>query len=111
MNKLALLNTTIITSNGSYSLFDISLKDARELAQGHGLHDNVLSAIGHESTAQILTELLGIPVEMNRINFKQEAGQTALCFKLNGRPVEGKILSREEIESMGYEFKVMHRII
>jgi hypothetical protein len=44
---------------------------------------------------------------MNRIEYKQELGDIALCFKLKGRPEEGKILTVEEIESIGYEFKVM----
>lgn len=66
-----------------------------------------MSAIGHQSTADILTELLDMPIPMNRILFQQEPGQKAICFKLKGRPEEGKILSREEIEQIGYEFKLL----
>ena len=39
--------------------------------------------------------------------FKQEKGQKALCFKLNGRPQEGKILTLEELKEIGYEFKLL----
>lgn len=101
--KLALLNTTIATVDGSFDVRTIDLDSARKLAQSNEL----LSAIGHESTAQIMTELLGIPVKANRIQFAQELGQIALVFKLKGRVPEGKILSREEIEEIGYEFKTM----
>ena len=47
---------------------------------------------------------------MNRIQFSHEKGQFALVFKLKGRPEEGKILSREEIEAIGYEFGVLYRM-
>jgi hypothetical protein len=105
--KLGILNTTILTSDGEYSLKTISLEEARALILGN--ENNLLSAVGHESTAQILTNLLGVEIKVNRIQFVQEAGQNALCFKLNGRPAEGKILSLEEIEEIGYEFKLLER--
>jgi hypothetical protein len=103
---IALLNTSILTSDGDYEMYTISLEKALELLQGQ----EVLSAIGHQSTADILSELLGQNIKMNRINFAQEAGQKALVFKLNGRPEEGKILPREEIEAIGYTFKVLFRV-
>ena len=103
MTRVVLLNTTIITSDGDYSIRTVSLEESKQLLK----NAYVLSAIGHQSTADILSLLLGIPVVMNRIEYKQEIGDVALCFKLKGRPEEGKILTIEEIESIGYEFKVM----
>lgn len=103
MKRVVLLNTTIITSDGDYSIRTVSLEESKQLLK----NTCVLSAIGHQSTADILSLLLGIPVVMNRIEYKQEIGDVALCFKLKGRPEEGKILTVEEIESIGYEFKVM----
>lgn len=100
---IAILNTTILTADGEFSLKTISLEEAKKMIDGR----EILSAVGHQTTADILTELLEVEVPMNRIQFKQEAGQQALCFKLNGRPEEGKILSRDEIEKIGYEFKVL----
>ena len=67
----------------------------------------LLSAIGHETTAQILTELLGFEIPVNRIEYRQEPGDIALVFKLRGRPSEGKILTRDEIEAMGYDFGIL----
>ena len=69
----------------------------------------ILSAVGHDVTAQILTELLGVTVPVNRIQFQQEVGQDALVFKLNARAPEGKVLNREEIEAIGYSFKILTR--
>jgi Domain of unknown function (DUF1874) len=108
-HQLALLNTSILTAFGSFTYTPMALYDAQVFAQTahHGL--GCLSAIGHESTAQILTELLEIPVAMNRIQFAQDVGQDALVFKLKGRPPEGRILTKEEIEAIGYEFGVLTR--
>lgn len=104
-HSVALLNTSIITADGDYEMYSISLEKARLLLVGN----EILSAIGHQSTADILTELLGQEVKMNRINFFQEVKQKAIIFKLNGRPEEGKILSRQEIEEIGYSFKLLIR--
>lgn len=104
-HPIALLNTSIATQDGSYTLQTITLAQAQEFINGQ----ETLSAIGHESTAQILSDLLGVTVPVNRINFEQQPGQTALVFKLNGRPPEGKILSAEEIETIGYKFQILRR--
>ena len=100
---IAILNTTILTADGDFSLKTISLEEAKQLIQDK----ETLSAVGHDSTAQILTELLEVDVPLNRIQFKQQSGQQALCFKLSGRPREGAILSKEEVEAMDYEFKLL----
>ena len=102
---IALLNTSILTVEGEYSLKQISLEEARKL-----VHENELdSAIGHASTAAIMTTLLGVEVQVNRQLFSQQVGQLALVFKLNGRPPEGTILTIEEIESIGYKWQMLVR--
>lgn len=103
--KLALLNTSILTVEGKYSLKQISLEEARKLVRENELD----SAIGHQSTADIMTTLLSVEVPVNRQMFAQEVGQIALVFKLNGRPTEGTILSVEEIEKIGYKWQVLER--
>lgn len=104
--KLAILNTSILTTEGTYTLKSISLDEARELVA----KNDILSAVGHQTTADILTELLGVSVSLNRILFTQEVGQQALVFKLLGRPEEGKILSRAEIDEIGYKFQILDRL-
>jgi hypothetical protein len=109
--QLAILNTSILTAFGSFKYTPLSLEDAQNVAQtAHFFSDDgVLSAVGHQSTAEILAELLGFDVPVNRIQFAQEPGQDALVFKLKGRAPEGKILDREEIEAIGYEFGLLTR--
>jgi hypothetical protein len=107
-HPIGILNTSIMTADGEFSLCTISADDARELING----TEILSAVGHESTAQALTEILGREIpggEQYRIQFVQQVGQKALVFKLRGRPPEGKILTREEIEDYGYDLKLMVR--
>ena len=103
--KPTILNTSILTNFGSYEYQKISLEDAKAVVS-NGFN----SAIGHQSTADILTSLLGVNVSLNRIQYSQKVGELALVFKLNGRPEEGAILSREEIEKIGYEFGLLRRI-
>lgn len=105
--KLGLLNTSILTTEGTYKLTDITLEQAKDLVATN--KDNLDSAIGHASTAEIMTTLLDVPIELNRQFFSQQPGQQALVFKLNGRPEEGKILSREEVEAIGYKFQLLER--
>lgn len=102
---LAVLNTAIVTTDGDYRIRTITLEEAQQLARAAEID----SAVGHESTAQILTNLLGVEVPVNRQLFEQAVGQPALVFKLNGRPPEGQILSAEELTEVGFTFKILER--
>lgn len=106
--KTAILNTSIITMPGDYSLKVIDLETAKNIIINNP--DGIDSAVGHEGTAQILTDLFGMPIPMNRQIFAQAEGQEAIVFKLNGRPPEGVILSKEEIEEIGYKLMLLKRI-
>jgi hypothetical protein len=105
-HPIAILNTSIITSVGTYEMTPTTLEIARILVNKP---EGFISAIGHQSTAEILTNLLQIEVPMNRINFEQQVLQMALVFKLKQRAPEGVILSAEQIEEIGYEFFLLKR--
>jgi hypothetical protein len=106
MHPIAILNTSIVTTDGTYTLTSISLEDACALVATSPID----SAVGHESTAALLTTLLGVEVPTNRQLFAQQIGQRALVCKLNGRPPEGQVLSREDLEAIGYSFKILERM-
>jgi hypothetical protein len=120
---ITLLNTSIITAHGKYESTPLTLEEAQKMVflpcyncqngcpvcAGWGVVDNFDSAIGHESTAEILSELLQVKVSVNRQNFIQPPNSKALVFKLNESAPEGCILSREEIEKIGYEFGLLSR--
>lgn len=104
--KVGIFNGTIATTNGLYRISDISIDEAKELICKNGF----ISAIGHKSTAEAISDSFNINIPMNRIDFKQQVGQKAIVFKLNKRPPEGSILSRDEIERIGYSFRLMERL-
>ena len=106
-NKIVLLNAAILTNFGNFEFSEISLHDAKDLVSKT---DKVESAIGHKSTAELLTDLLDHPVEQNRIEYKQKIGEKALIFRLKSRPPEGEVLNKEEVEKIGFEFGVLERV-
>jgi STIV B116-like len=107
---LTLLNTSILTDFGKYDYQPVRADYAASLARAFHGCGKLQSAIGHQATAAVLSELLGVPVEMNRIAYVQPVGHVALVFKLKGRVPEGTILSREQIDAMGYDFGLMTRL-
>lgn len=108
MSKLYIFNTTIIVNDGSYKMSTISLDEAKNIIASN---PNFISAIGHSSTAQIISSVLGVEVPENRINASfDNVGDKALCFKLNSRPKEGSILSLEDLQEIGFSWKLLERI-
>ena len=104
--NITLLNSSILTIYGEFRYSPLELEDARHLVREAG---EVQSAIGHASTATMLSELLDYPIEQNRMEYQQQPGEAAIIFKLKSRPPEGAILTREEIEEIGYEFGILER--
>lgn len=103
---ITILNTSILTTTGTFKLNDITLDEAKNL-----VHKNdILSAVGHKSTADILTTLLEKEIPANRIEYAQNVNEKALVFKLNGRAEEGKILTADEIQEMGYKFQLLTKL-
>ena len=49
-------------------------------------------------------------VEVNRMGYCQTTDDIAFIFKLRSRPPEGKILTREEIEKIGYDFGTLRKL-
>jgi hypothetical protein len=100
-----ILNTSILTDFGVYHYQQIDLFTAKQ-----AVSKEFNSAVGHKSTCDVLTKLLEVEVPMNRIEYKQDLFEVALVFKLRSRPEEGKILTSEEIESIGYDFGLLRRL-
>lgn len=109
--RLTFLNAPILTAPGSYKYEPITLTAARNLVNDFKESGRTIqSAIGHASTAELMTTMLKFPVENNRINFIQTPGDIALVFKLKQRAPEGVVLTRQEIENIGYELGLLTRI-
>lgn len=103
--KVTILNTSILTNFGSYNYEPLTLEESKSM-----IKEGFESAVGHQSTCDILSSLLKKEVKMNRIQYSQGVGDVALVFKLRGRPEEGKILSSRDIENIGYDFGLLTRL-
>jgi len=103
---LYLMSTTVVPAGaaGTCEVLPVTAACARELAQRHAF----TSAVGHDSTAGIMSTLLGVPVEANRLTVAPEVDDRFLCFKLRQRPPEGAILDADTLEAIGYEWCIMH---
>ena len=112
MKRISLLNTSIMTvRDACYKYKSATIADCRQLmATAMAEGTEIISAIGHESTAEIMIGLLNYPVKVNRIQYQQAEEDIAIVFKMNGRPLEGKILTSVEIEEIGYSFGIIRRI-
>lgn len=105
-HPLGLMNASVITfPEGSISTAPLTLEEAKHLVAESDLD----SAVGHESTAQLMSTLLDREIPVNRQRFQQQVGQKALVFQLDQRPPEGKILSAEELKEIGFSFRLLTR--
>ena len=100
-----LMSTTIITTPGMWEVVEISQESARKY-----LENEFISAVGHESTAELISTLLKKEINCNRITVQAKPGDTCVCFKLNSRPPEGKILSKEDLENLEFSWFTMDLI-
>lgn len=108
IKKTYLLNSPILTAFGAYQYHELDLETAKSFMND----DNrmLISAIGHQPTADFLTQLLGRFVAMNRIQITMQTGETALVFKVKARLEEGKILTQTELENTEIEFGLLEKI-
>lgn len=100
-----LLNSPVLTTYGHYTFIGpVQLSDAKALLQ-----KSFVSAIGHESTAQFLSTLLEVPVNINRIRIEMQPGDQALVFRFMVRLEEGKVFNREEVMTLPYQLGILTR--
>jgi hypothetical protein len=79
-----------------------SVEEVRRLLQGN----DFVSAVGHQATADLLTSLLQIPVQFNRVAIKAAPGDVLIHFVLKTRVPEGKVLTLEELLELPFDFAI-----
>jgi Domain of unknown function (DUF1874). len=77
----------------------ITIDEAKQIVQS----TDFVSAVGHESTAQLLSQILGVNIPTNRIAVQLLKGDIGLHFVLKQRLPEGKILTYDELKTLQYE--------
>jgi len=103
--KIYILNSPILTAYGRYTFKPVSLEEAKTLVS----LNKFVSAVGHASTAQFLSRLLGVHVPAQRVRIEMQPGDVAIVFRLLERLPEGKVLNEEEFQHMPYELGLLKR--
>ncbi len=78
----------------------VSLEEVKSLLQ-----QGYESAVGHESTASVLSTLLGVEVPPRRVAISLSEGDRLIVFQLTLRLAEGQILSVDEVWALYQEGK------
>lgn len=78
---------------------EVGIEEAKELLK----KEKFTSAVGHEATAKMLTDVFGVEIPMNRIQIFLDKGDKLLSIILKKRLEEGKIIkTEEELKEIGY---------
>jgi hypothetical protein len=106
MGKIYLLNAPIVPIDMNRKcvavvtrVSDVEyIKKFIEFWRARGME--VVSAIGHESTARLLTRMLGFEVKTQRVSVTAGEADAIVAFTLNFRLPEGRVLSDAELENI-----------
>jgi len=79
----------------------ISLEEVKEVLKS----TSFTSAIGHPSTADVLSKLLGLEIPVNRIAISLSSEDRLIVFQLAVRLPEGAILTADEVLALYQEGK------
>jgi hypothetical protein len=104
-NKIYLSNAFSLSMLSSFSevnllIREVTAEDVKEVLKKVSFD----SAVGHQSTAEILSTLLETNVAANRISISLEKGDVLYVFQLLTRLPEGQVLSSEEIKALPFKF-------
>lgn len=105
MLPLALLDCPHMSADGTWVLKTITKDAARDLIIGREL----ISTIGHSTTAEAFSLLLTRPVAVTHKNLVMQVGQNALVLTLKGLLPEGTMLDADQLCEIGYELKLLVR--
>ena len=98
---LYILNTLIVPVNFdedneiTVKMKRINVDEAKFLLAGE-----FESAVGHQSTAEVISKILGVKIHPERKTIFFKKGDMGIHFFLRERLPEGKILSQEELEKL-----------
>ncbi len=100
-----LINSPILPNYGHYDFSPLTIEQAKKQ-----LMTGFISAIGHDTTAKLLTHLLAQDIPVNRIQISLQVTDVAIVFRLLQRLPEGKLLSEAELFAMPFELGLLTRL-
>ena len=104
--KKYLLNSTVLTSFGTWEYALISVEEAKKFVASE-----FISAIGHPATAEFLSELLATEITANRCQIDMNIGDEALVFKILPRAKnEGQVFDKVELSKTQWTLGLLKRI-
>jgi len=91
-----------IEESGNAKLYveELSLDQVQRFIEKYREIGTFISAIGHESTAKVLSELLETEIPVNRIAVNLEVGDRVIVFQLLERLPPGKELTTNELKKL-----------
>ncbi len=100
-----LINSPILPTYGRYDFSPLTIAQAKTR-----LNAGFVSAIGHDTTAKLLTHVLAQEIPVNRIQISLQVADIAIVFRLMQRLPEGKLLSEAELFAMPFELGLLTRL-
>jgi len=101
---LYVLNSLIVPINfheyteAKVTLKKLSVEDAKLYLKNWSF----VSAVGHEGTAKVLSEILDVDIPVNRATVFFKKGDVGIHFFLKQRLPEGKVLSEDELNKLNF---------
>lgn len=109
--RVVVFNCPIITADGTFVKSSVDVETVKAWLDS-GLP--VVSSIGHDSTVEVINTTTDRPegkrLKRNRMDGTQEVTDLVLGIKMSGRVPEGKILTKEELDAIGYSWFMLERI-
>jgi len=100
------LNGPILTNFGLFRYRRITILQAKKILK----NSTFISAVGHEATAMLLSDLLEAEIKYNRVAIVMQEGDMAVVFHLLARLEEGQVLSIEELCSKDYTLGLLKKL-
>lgn len=100
-----IINAPILPNYGRYEFNSLTTEQAKTL-----LTSGFVSAIGHESTAKLLSHTLEQDIATNRIQVTLQVGDVAVIFRITQRLPEGKVLTEAELFDTPFELGLLTRL-
>lgn len=90
-------------------ILEVEETSAEKIRSALGGYAPDLSIVGHASTAQVFSTLLGAPIAENRVAYVLQPGDILVVgsFPTGFRLEEGKVYSREELEKLQFTWRTI----